>query len=205
MSREGAIHLENDVIPLLSLRGCSRIFLKTLFDKAFKFGYCRKAYQKTEACMSRLSNTNQRRVIIEELRKLKTHPTADELYEIVRARIPSISLGTVYRNLEVLSDYGEILKLEFAGKQRRFDGDVRRHCHLRCIVCGAVEDIDMQGVESIEQELDKFVGGRIRAARLDFSGYCVRCAAKIGIGSVSSISGHASGGSEFDISLENEK
>ena len=146
--------------------------------------------------MIRLSNTNQRRVIIEELRKLKTHPTADELYEIVRHRLPSISLGTVYRNLEVLSDCGEILKLEFAGKQRRFDGDIRRHCHMRCLSCGSVEDVNFPGVEIIERELDKFVGGRIRSARMEFSGYCQLCASRIGISHGGS-SAYASTGSEF--------
>jgi len=131
--------------------------------------------------MIRLSNTNQRRIIIEELRRIKCHPTADELYEIVRQRLPSISLGTVYRNLELLADCGEILKLEFAGRQRRFDGDIRRHCHLRCLHCGSVEDIRIPGVELLERELDKFLGGRIRAAQLEFTGYCRDCAAKLGV------------------------
>lgn len=150
---------------------------------------------KNEGQMIRLSNTNQRRVIIEELRRLKSHPTADELYEIVRKRLPTISLGTVYRNLDVLSDCGEILKLEFAGKQRRFDGDVRRHCHLRCVSCGAVEDISIEGIDLIEREFDKFVGGRIRSVRMEFSGYCRLCAERIGVGV--SNSAHASSGIEF--------
>ena len=59
--------------------------------------------------------TRQRAVILEELRKVKTHPTADELYSIVRERLPRISLGTVYRNLDFLADTGEIRRLEAAG------------------------------------------------------------------------------------------
>jgi Fur family ferric uptake transcriptional regulator len=90
-------------------------------------------------------------------------------------------LGTVYRNLEVLSECGEILKLEFAGKQRRFDGDVARHSHLRCMACGAVEDIRLPGIEIIEHELDKFVGGRVRSAHVEISGYCQLCASRLGI------------------------
>ena len=69
--------------------------------------------------------TRQRAVILEELRKVKTHPTADELYSIVRERLPRISLGTVYRNLDFLTESKEILKLESAGSIRRFDGDTR--------------------------------------------------------------------------------
>ena len=68
---------------------------------------------------SQLKLTKQRKVILEELRKLKTHPSADEIYNIVRERLPRISLGTVYRNLEILSDAGVILKLDVAGSQKR--------------------------------------------------------------------------------------
>ena len=80
--------------------------------------------------------TRQRAVILEELRKVKTHPTADELYSIVRERLPRISLGTVYRNLDFLADTGEIRRLEAAGTTKRFDGDISWHQHVRCIHCG---------------------------------------------------------------------
>ena len=59
--------------------------------------------------------TQQRKVVLEELRKMDNHPSADEIYEMVRLRLPRVSLGTVYRNLEVLSDLGEIQKLELSG------------------------------------------------------------------------------------------
>ena len=85
--------------------------------------------------------TRQRMVILEELRKVKTHPTADELYAMVRTRMPRISLGTVYRNLDFLTESKEILKLESAGSIRRFDGDTRPHQHVRCRVCGKIGDV----------------------------------------------------------------
>ena len=85
--------------------------------------------------------TRQRMVILEELKKVRTHPTADELYAMVRARLPRISLGTVYRNLDFLAETGEILKLEAAGSIRRFDGDIRPHQHIRCTNCGRVGDV----------------------------------------------------------------
>ncbi len=131
--------------------------------------------------MIKLSNTNQRRVIIEELRKLDSHPTADELYEIVRRKLPRISLGTVYRNLEALAEFGEIWKLEFAGKQKRFDGNTEKHSHLRCTVCGNVEDIDIPGSERLDAELNKLLGGRIRTGRIEFYGYCKECASAMGL------------------------
>ena len=86
-------------------------------------------------------NTRQRQVILEELQKLTSHPTAAGLYEIVRRRLPKISLGTVYRNLELLARTGLIQKLEFGGGEARFDGNVDRHDHVRCVRCGRVDDI----------------------------------------------------------------
>lgn len=65
--------------------------------------------------------TTQRQIILEELAKVKTHPTASELYDMVRKRLPRIGLGTVYRNLELMADSGMILKIEVGGTQKRFD------------------------------------------------------------------------------------
>ena len=72
-------------------------------------------------------NTRQRAVIVEELCKTTAHPTAVELYEVVRRRLPKISLGTVYRNLDLLARLGIIDKLDLSGAEARFDGDVRPH------------------------------------------------------------------------------
>ena len=85
--------------------------------------------------------TRQRAVILEELRKTTTHPTADELYGKVRERLPRISLGTVYRNLDFLADSGEIRRLEAAGTTKRFDGNMVEHQHVRCLCCGRIGDI----------------------------------------------------------------
>ena len=87
--------------------------------------------------MSKTRMTNQRRIILEELRKVDTHPTVDELYTIVKARMPHISLGTVYRNLDLLAEMGEVLKMDSAGNMRRFDGRVEPHRHVRCHVSDA--------------------------------------------------------------------
>ena len=76
--------------------------------------------------------TRQRRVILEELRKLTSHPTAPALYEVVRRRLPRISLGTVYRNLELLARAGFIQRLDLQGAEARFDGNPEHHYHVRC-------------------------------------------------------------------------
>jgi len=124
----------------------------------------------------KLSNTTQRKVIIEELKKLKTHPTADELYEIVKKRLPKISLGTVYRNLEQLSKAGKILKLGISGKQKRFDGNIEKHFHLRCDACGSVRDIDHDLFYDIDQLIEANQGPLgISGYNIEFCGLCEEC------------------------------
>lgn len=126
----------------------------------------------------KLSNTNQRRIIIEELRKLKTHPTADELYAIVREKLPQISLGTVYRNLELLAEAGKIWKLELSGKQKRFDGNVNKHFHMRCSNCGRIEDMEADEMSEIDDKLNDLVDKlKVDGYRLELSGLCSKCKA----------------------------
>ena len=126
--------------------------------------------------------TRQRAVILEELRKLKSHPTADELYSVVRERLPRISLGTVYRNLDFLADSGEIRRLEAAGSTKRFDGDISDHQHVRCIYCGRIGDVmslrQAPGVEGLQ------AGGfaRILHSRVEYDGVCEVCARERGEG-----------------------
>jgi Fur family ferric uptake transcriptional regulator len=118
--------------------------------------------------------TNQRRMILEELKSVTTHPTADEIYGMVRQKLPRISLGTVYRNLEVLSSLGLVRKLENAAGQKRFDGDVSPHHHIRCDTCGKVGDIfDAPDISGIAQGVS--TDFQITGLSLEFSGICPQC------------------------------
>jgi Fe2+ or Zn2+ uptake regulation protein len=119
--------------------------------------------------------TRQRKVIVEELRKHNDHPTADLIYERVRKRLPHISLGTIYRNLEVLSSLGEIQTLEMGGAQRRFDGIARKHYHIRCIHCGSVEDAPIAPLNRLEDALYGSTVYTIIGHRLEFMGLCPSC------------------------------
>ena len=119
--------------------------------------------------------TPQRQVILEELAKVTSHPTANEVYDMVRKRLPRIGLGTVYRNLELMADNGLILKLEVGGSQKRFDAATNLHYHIRCSCCGRVDDIEMETMP----ELDALASGasdyQVLGHHIEFSGLCRPC------------------------------
>lgn len=123
---------------------------------------------------SQLKITQQRRVILEELWKVKTHPSADEVYHLVRKRLPHISLGTVYRNLEILSEAGIILKLGVGGSQKRFDGNTNPHYHFRCTKCNVIYDVDFTfNVSEIKEKINTVPN--ISGFNLEFYGLCESC------------------------------
>jgi len=120
--------------------------------------------------------TTQRQIILEELGKVTSHPTANEVYDMVRRRLPRIGLGTVYRNLELMADNGIILKLEVGGTQKRFDATVEPHYHVRCSSCGMVDDINVTVQEQINQVAEQASDYIILGHHIEFSGICGSCA-----------------------------
>ena len=120
-------------------------------------------------------NTRQREVILEELQRLTSHPTAVGLYQIVRRRLPKISLGTVYRNLELLTEMGTIRKLDFGAAEARFDANCRPHHHVRCVRCGRVDDVHDPPLDLSRLQEHDLGGYRIVGYRLDFLGICPGC------------------------------
>jgi Fur family ferric uptake transcriptional regulator len=119
--------------------------------------------------------TTQRQVILEELGKVKSHPTANEVYDMVRKRLPRIGLGTVYRNLELMAESGMILKLEVGGTQKRFDATTDLHYHVRCNECGKVDDLELE----VQQDINRLAAGatdyQILSHHVEFSGICSEC------------------------------
>ncbi len=122
--------------------------------------------------------TTQRQIILEELASVKTHPTAGEVYDMVRKRLPRIGLGTVYRNLELMAENGMILKLEVGGTQKRFDATTEPHYHIRCSCCGRVDDIDMPVIESLVDAAADSSSYLIFGHHIEFTGICSQCREK---------------------------
>lgn len=120
--------------------------------------------------------TRQRKLILDTLRQTKSHPTADWIYEQVRKVCPDISLGTIYRNLGILREAGEIMELSYGSTYSRYDGNPVNHYHFVCGDCGRVVDLEMPVIEDLDQELIR-QGYHVSHHRLEFYGRCRECAA----------------------------
>ena len=120
-------------------------------------------------------NTRQRQVILEEIQKLDTHPSAATLYELVRKRLPKVSLGTVYRNLDFLAQTGVIQKLNTGTAEARFDWNPKLHYHVCCLECGRVDDVHDVPSNLVECEVNELQGFDILGHQLQFIGICPDC------------------------------
>jgi Fe2+ or Zn2+ uptake regulation protein len=127
----------------------------------------------------KLRNTEPRRIILQEIKHSKSHPTADEIYEIVKKKVPRVSLGTIYRNLELLCQEGLIQKIEMGGAQKRFDGHTENHYHFRCVNCGRIEDLTDGSLEEVEMVLTKLSPYEILGHRIELTGRCHPCNSSI--------------------------
>jgi len=127
---------------------------------------------------SNMRLTSQRQVILEELSKVKSHPTANEMYDMVRKRLPRIGLGTVYRNLDLLAELGIIRKLVVGGEEKRFDGVISPHYHIRCIKCNRVDDIFIKIDRGLENSAASYCDYKILDHHVQFSGICSKCLPK---------------------------
>jgi Fur family ferric uptake transcriptional regulator len=129
-------------------------------------------------CIKKTRMTRQRRVILEEIRRQNNHPAADEIFERVRKRLPRISLATVYRNLDVLCELGEIQRLELSGATKRYDGVSKKHYHIRCVACGRVDDAPIAPLNELENDLYGTTVFEIIGHNLEFTGLCPQCSAQ---------------------------
>jgi Fur family ferric uptake transcriptional regulator len=116
-------------------------------------------------------------LVLHTLRSFPVHPTAVELYAKAREAMPSLSLGTVYRNLEILARSGEVLCLERAGTSRRFDGNTAAHGHVRCTGCGRVGDVVGALPDAVLDNV-RSPGFDILGMEVEFTGLCSECRSK---------------------------
>ena len=125
-----------------------------------------------------LKYSRQREAIKDFLMTRNDHPTADVVYSNVRTEFPNISLGTVYRNLTLLADLGEIARLRVGDGVDHFDADTSPHYHFVCSDCGSVIDLEMDSIDSINQTAARNFDGQIAGHITCFYGLCPHCKEK---------------------------
>lgn len=125
-----------------------------------------------------LKHSKQRDMIKEFLMGRKDHPTADVVYSNVRQENPNISMGTVYRNLTLLSDMGEIQRLRLGDGVDHFDADTSEHYHFICQDCGCVIDLNMKNIDFIQKKAQENFDGMIAGHITYFYGSCGNCTKK---------------------------
>lgn len=122
-----------------------------------------------------LKNSKQREAIRSFLITRKDHPTADTVYTNIRKDFPNISLGTVYRNLQLLSSLGEISKIQVGDGLEHFDANTVPHNHFICKTCGSVIDLDMEPFDEITEKATEAFDGMIEGHITYFYGICANC------------------------------
>ncbi|MDW7675552.1 MAG: transcriptional repressor [Bacillota bacterium] len=120
--------------------------------------------------------TRQKKLILDILKGTTSHPTADWIYEQARKEMTDISLGTVYRNLKVLVENGEVMELNYGSTFRRFDGNPHNHYHFTCEKCNNVYDIDLPLLNELGKKVEETMVGAVSHHRLEFYGICTSCA-----------------------------
>ena len=128
--------------------------------------------------MKQLKYSRQRESIKACLMARHDHPTADAIYASIREGFPNISLGTVYRNLNLLVELGEIQKLRCGDGADHFDADTRPHYHFMCRECGCIEDLPMEISQEINDLAQEHVHGKIDSHITYFYGVCENCMKK---------------------------
>ena len=122
-----------------------------------------------------VKKTKQKDAIIRALKSTGSHPTADWIYTEVRKEIPNISLGTVYRNLKLLKEKGNILELDMCGNVSRFDAHTDDHYHFICDNCYRIVDLDMPVDQNMNKRVAIDTGYKVTNHCLEFHGLCQEC------------------------------
>ena len=127
-------------------------------------------------------NSKKRQAILEVLKNTTEHPSAAHIYAVLKPQIPDLSLGTVYRNLGVLCEQGEIIMLGKVDGEERYDYNKASHPHFVCVRCGKVQDFFTDCVETACKDVaEEQLGCDVKSAQLRLSGTCAECLGELGL------------------------
>lgn len=122
--------------------------------------------------------SKQREHILAYLESTDAHPTAQMIFDGIRAEFPHLSLGTVYRNLNILVEQGKVRRLQYGSTFDRYDADVYEHYHFICEQCGKVYDLLLEPEEDLEKLAEQNSAHSVNGHKIDFFGICVECRRK---------------------------
>lgn len=125
--------------------------------------------------MATIKYSRQREAIKLYIINTKSHPTADTIYLHIKKEFPNISLGTVYRNLNLLYENGEILKISCGDGSDRFDGNTHPHSHFICTKCKNIFDLNMESIDHINTIAQANFNGKVIGHITYFYGICSEC------------------------------
>jgi len=118
----------------------------------------------------------KRNAILAYLRMTNAHPSAETIFTDLKAQIPDLSMGTVYRNLNLFKQQGLVNSVATVNGVERFDGNTDSHVHFICAGCNAVLDLmDLQIPETLQEAAAQCSGGRVDECQLSFNGLCREC------------------------------
>ncbi len=119
--------------------------------------------------------SRQREMILNQVRDFPIHPTADQVYTALKSDNPNLSLGTVYRNLNQLSEMGLLLKIRIADGSDRFDGRTDSHFHMVCDDCKQVYDVELTELDALNDVVSEKYGHALTVVTLNLNGICCEC------------------------------
>jgi Fe2+ or Zn2+ uptake regulation protein len=134
-------------------------------------------FSTAESAYRKLRSSNQRSLVHQIVESAHDHPTAQAVFERARKRMPSISLGTVYRNLQLLVEQGLLLERKVDNRPARYEANRYRHYHICCLQCGALEDLSVPYQEALDRRVQKKVRYKLQEHRMEFYGICPQCQA----------------------------
>ena len=120
-------------------------------------------------------NTLQRKIVLETLMRMENHPTIEELHAEIQVKYPSISKTTIYRNLRILSQNGQVRQVSLPDGLERYEGQLNPHYHFQCSICTDIFDVDMPIITDIDAYVARKYGFDVGGHDILFHGVCNKC------------------------------
>jgi Fur family ferric uptake transcriptional regulator/Fur family peroxide stress response transcriptional regulator len=120
-------------------------------------------------------NTLQRKIVLDTLMRLENHPTVEELHAEIQEYYPAISKTTIYRNLRILAQNGQVRQVSLPYGPERYEGQPEPHYHFQCRLCGGIYDVDIPVITDIDAHVARKHGFGVDGHDIVFHGICKKC------------------------------